>query len=343
MANITIKEVAQRAGVSIATVSRVLNNHAYVTEDIRLRVQEAMDLLGYQPNRSARRLRAQSSDILGLIIPDIQNTVFQSLVRGVEDAAYARQLNVVLCNTDDNLDKQKAYLRVMTAEKAAGLIVVPTHPKDGAELSAVRDAGISIVLLDREVRNFESDIVKVDNVHGAYLAMRHLITLGYKRIGIIAGTQYLSPGRERLQGCKDALDEFDIPAENTVIEMGNFKLESGYELTKKLMQSDNPPDVIFTANNLMTMGAMRALHDLGVSIPEQVALIGFDDMPWAQDLNPPLTAISQPSYELGAQAVQLLLKRIEQPDAAYQRVTLQPRLIVRQSCGAKIRNANFSQ
>jgi DNA-binding LacI/PurR family transcriptional regulator len=335
--NITIKEVAQHAGVSTATVSRVLNNHAYVTEDIRIRVQESMELLGYQPNRAARRLRAQSSDILGLIIPDIQNTVFQSLVRGVEDAAYANQLNVVLCNTDDNLDKQKAYLRVMQAEKAAGLIVVPTHPKDGAVLAPIRDAGIPIVLLDREVKNFDADIVKVDNVYGAFLAMRHLITLGYKRIGIIAGTQYLSPGRERLQGCKDALAEFEIPEEDTVIEIGNFRLESGYELTKKMMASENPPDVIFAANNLMTMGALRALHDLEASIPEQIALIGFDDMPWAQDLNPALTAVVQPGYELGYQALQLLLKRIEQPDAAFQRVTLQPRLIVRESCGARIR------
>jgi DNA-binding LacI/PurR family transcriptional regulator len=193
------------------------------------------------------------------------------------------------------------------------------------------------------VKNFDADLVKVDNVYGAYLAMRHLITTGYKRIGIIAGTQYLSPGRERLQGCKDALAEFGIPVEDTLIEIGNFKLESGYELTKKLMQDDNPPDVIFAANNLMTMGAMRALHDLGVSIPEQVALIGFDDMPWAQDLNPALTAVSQPGYELGSQAVQLLLKRIEHPESAYQKVTLQPRLIVRQSCGAQVKKPNFSQ
>jgi DNA-binding LacI/PurR family transcriptional regulator len=340
--NITIKEVAQYAGVSRATVSRVLNNHAYVADDVRVRVQQAMDVLGYQPNRAARRLRAHSSDILGLIIPDIQNAVFQSLVRGVEDAAYANQLNVVLCNTDDNVDKQKVYLRVMQAEKAAGLIVVPTHPKDGDVLAPIRAAGIPIILLDREVKNFEADMIRVDNIHGASVAMHHLVNLGYQRIAIIAGTQYLTPGRERLQGCKDALSEMGIPLEDIQIEIGNFKLESGYELTKKLMQSDNPPDAIFASNNLMTMGALRALHDLAVSIPEQVALMGFDDMPWAQDLNPALTAVAQPGYELGQQAVQLLLKRIENPEAAYRKVILQPRLIIRQSCGAKIRERNSS-
>ena len=334
MPNVTIKDVAQYAGVSKATVSRVLNKHAYVAEDVRQRVQEAIDTLGYQPNRAARRLRANSSEILGLIIPDIENPLFQSLVRGVEDAAYTNQFNVVLCNTDDNPDKQKVYLQVMQAEQAAGLLVVSTHPKDGDVLARAREAGIPIVLLDRELTNFEADTVKVDNVRGAYLAVRHLVTLGYERIAIIAGTQYLTPGYERLQGCYDAFSETSVSIDETYVRIGNFKIESGYAITRELMQVTPRPDAIFVSNNLMTLGALRALHELGIRIPEEVGLVGFDDMPWAGDLNPPLTAVSQPGYELGQQAVQLLLKRLSQPDAPYYKVILQPRLIVRQSCGA---------
>ena len=337
MGNVTIKEVAEFAGVSRATVSRVLNNHAYVTDDVRQRVQQAMDTLGYQPNRSARRLRAQSSDIMGLIIPDIQNSLFQALVRGVEDAAYANQLNVVLCNTDDNPDKQKAYLRVMQAERAAGVVVIPTRPNDGVVLAPVRETGIPVVLVDREVVNFEADIVKVDNIRGAHAATTHLVRLGYQRIAIIAGTQTLTPGRERLRGCYEAFDEQGIRVDPALVKVGNFRLESGYELTRELMSMAEPPDAIFAANNLMSLGALRALHELGIRIPEQAALIGFDDMPWAGDLNPPLTAVSQPGYEMGQQAVQLLLQRVERPASPFYKVVLQPRLVVRRSCGAYLR------
>jgi DNA-binding LacI/PurR family transcriptional regulator len=326
VATVTINDVAKHAGVSKATVSRVLNNHPYITDDVRSRVLASMQTLGYAPNRSAQRLRANSSEILGLIIPDIQNPLFQSLVRGVEDAAYANQLNVVLCNTDDNRDKQKAYLRVMRSEKAAGLIVVPTHPKDGA-------VGIPIVLLDREVNDFDADLIKVDNLRGAYTAARHLITRGYQRIAVIAGTQYLTPGYERLQGFYQAFQEAGMPVDPAYMKAGNFKLESGYELTCELMAMAEPPDAIFASNALMTMGALRALHELGLNVPGDVALVGFDDLPWAEDLNPPLTTIAQPGYELGEQAVELLLRRIAKPEAPFQKLILQPRLIVRKSCG----------
>lgn len=333
----TIKDVADFAGVSRATVSRVINNHPYVADDVRDRVHDAMRALGYQPNRSAQRLRANSSDLLGLIIPDIQNPLFQSIVRGVEDAAYAHQMNVILCNTDDNPDKQKAYLRVMQAEHAAGLIVVPTHPGDGSVLAPVRAAGIPMVFLDRDVTDFESDTVKVDNERGAYLAVQHLTRLGYHRIGIIAGTQSLTPGHERLRGAMNALAAAQLEPDTAWVKVGNFRIESGYELAYELMQAANPPEALFVCNSLMTLGALRALHELGVRIPDEVALVGFDDMPWAGDLNPPLTAVAQPGYELGQQAVELLLKRFAQPDAPYRKVILQPRLIVRQSCGANRR------
>lgn len=339
MAQATIKNVAERAGVSKATVSRVLNNHPYVADDIRARVQQAMLELGYQPNRAARRLRAKSSDILGLIIPDIQNPLFQSVVRGIEDAAYAQQMNVVLCNTDDIPQKQMVYLRVMQAERAAGVLVVPTLSSDGDVLRPVQEAGTPIVLLDRDVDQFEADLVRTDNVHGAYAAVWHLAALGYKRIAIIAGSQYLTPGHERLRGYQNALEKAGLALDRTLIREGNFRVESGYTLARDLVTALNPPDAIFVSNNLMTLGALRALHELGIRIPEDVALVGFDDMPWAGDLYPPLTTVAQSGYELGQIAVELLLRRIAQPALPFRRVILQPQLVVRRSCGALARQA----
>ena len=335
MVNITITDVAKHAGVSKTTVSRVLNNHAYVSEDVRLRVQQSMTALGYAPKRAARQLKLNSSQTIGLIIPDIQNTVFQSIARGVEDVAYANKLNVVLCNTDDNPERQNAYLRMMLSEAAEGLVVVPTGSNDGEALARVRSGGIPIILIDRDLNNFEADTIKVDNVYGARVATRHLIELGLRRIAIIVGTQDLTPTQERLQGYKDAMIECIGAIDQDLIRFGNFKYDDGYNITRELIESVNPPEAIFVTNNLMTMGALRALHEIDIPIPERIAVVGFDDMPWAADFCPPLTAVWQPAYELGQQAVELLLKRIENPERTYQKVILKPRLIIRESCGAK--------
>jgi LacI family transcriptional regulator len=336
----TIQDVADHAGVSRATVSRVLNNNPRVDAVLRERVLASVQALGYQPNRAARRLRANSSDVLGLIIPDIENPLFISIVRGVEDAAYEHQMNVVLCNTDDNPDKQRNYLEVLQAERVAGFIIVPNHEDDGGILNKVRQSGTPIVLLDRLVSGFSTDSVKADNLHGAHVAIQHLVNLGHRRIAFIAGLQYITPGQERLQGYVAAMQAAGREIDPSLIMYGDFKLESGYELTRQLMTSANPPDAIFAANGLMTLGALRALHEMSIPIPQAVALIGFDDMPWAADLNPPLTVVAQPAYDLGQQAVQLLLRRISQADASYSVVTLQPRLIVRESCGAVLQRTD---
>lgn len=333
LANITINEVAEHAGVSRATVSRVLNDHAYVSDDVRERVQQAMTHLGYRPKRAARQLKTSASNIIGLIIPDIRNTVFQAVVRGVEDAAYANEFNVVLCNTDDTPERQNAYLHMMQSESAAGIIVVPTHPGDGKILTPVRNSGIPIVLLDRDAGSFDADMIKVDNVSGAYLATQHLINIGYDRIAIIAGSQDLTPGHERLRGYRDALGDASRSIDETLIKIGDFRYEDGVQLTHELLDLQTRPDALFVTNNLMTMGALRALHEREVRIPDDVALVGFDDMPWAGDFNPPLTNIAQPAYEIGQHAIDLLLRRIDNPDAAYQKVLLQAKLIERVSCG----------
>jgi DNA-binding LacI/PurR family transcriptional regulator len=328
----TLKDVADHAQVSRATVSRVLNNNPRVAEDLRARVLESIRLLGYQPNRAARRLRASSSDVLGLIISDIENPFFISVVRGVEDAAYASQMSVVLCNTDEDPVKQQMYLRVMQAERVAGLIISPTSAdEDFAEL---RQLGIPIILLDRRTDKFETDAVTIDNIGGAYLAVKHLIDLGYQRIGMIGGSPHLTTGRERYEGYRKALHAAGMKVDEKLIKVGNFKTDTGYALAKEFISSPQPPRAIFVANNLMTLGTLRALREHGIRIPQEIALVGFDDMPWSSELCPPLTAVSQPTYELGQETVQLLLRRLADSDAPIRTVTLQPRLVIRESCGA---------
>lgn len=333
-----MQDVADYVGVSRATVSRVLNNHPNVTEDVRQRVRAAMTALKYAPNRQARRLRTNSSDVVGLLIPDIQNPVFISAVRGIEDELYDHQMTLLLCNTDDDRDRQQRYLRLMQEEQVAGLIIAATHPSDGPLLREISEAGTPIVLLDRLVDHFAADTVKVDNEAGASMAVRHLINLGYQRIAMIAGLQHITAGRERTEGYREAFASYGLPVDEQLIRYGDFKTSSGMRLTSEFMASAAPPDAIFVTNSLMTLGAMRTLHRLGYRIPDDVALVGFDDAPSFEDLNPPLTTIAQPEYEMGREAAHLLLRRIEKPNANFRTVVLQPQLIVRISCGATVFN-----
>ena len=334
MPNVTIEDVARRAGVSRATVSRVLNNNTRVDETLRLRVLEAVQALGYEPNHVARRLRARSSTVIGLIISDIQNPYFISVIRGVEDTAYANHMSIVLCNSDEDVAKQQLYLQVMQSEHVAGLIIVPASSQDNAGLARLKQVGIPIILLDRMVNDLNVDGIKVDNVRGAYEAVNHLIELGHKKIGIITGFQHVTTGRERYLGYCEALTDAGLSVNKALVRYGDFKTESGYRLTRELLESSTPPDALFIANNLMTLGAMRALRELAINIPEDMPLVGFDDMPWSGELYSSLTAVSQPTYELGQEAVHLLMRRISQPDASYRTIILQTRLMVRESSGA---------
>lgn len=333
MARATIKDVAQYAHVSNATVSRVLNNNPQVDKDLRDRVLEAVLALGYQPNRDARRLRAQTSNVIGLIISDIQNPYFISVIRGVEDAAYARQMNVILCNSNEDLSKQGMYLRVMEQERVAGLIIVPCHSQRDEDIRELHKTGIPIILLDRALAHMRMDGIVVDNVRGAQEAVTHLLDLGYRRIAIIGGSPDVQTGYDRDQGYRNALVAAGMPIDSALMKSGDFRMESGYQLARGLMTAPNPPDALFVANNLMTLGALRALRELQLRVPEDIALVGFDDMPWSGELYSPLTAVSQPTYELGHEAVNLLARRLTAPEAPFRTIMLQTHLVVRESCG----------
>jgi len=329
---VTLKDVANLAGVSTATVSRVLNNFPHVADETRSKVLWAMEQLGYRPSRVARRLRVEATQILGLIIPNIANPFFPSVTRGIEDIAYANEHTLLLCNSDDDLAKESLYVDVLQAERVAGIIICPADENTTSCEPLLRN-GVPVVAMDRRLCRFDVDTVLVDNVKGACQATSHLIRLGHGRIGLIGGPSSITTGRERQEGYEKALREHGIELDQSLIKIGNFKQDSGYQKTCELLEMDDPPTAIFAANNLMTLGALNAIHEKGLNIPPDVAIVGFDDMPWAPSLDPPLTTVAQPTYELGRRAADLLLKRIADKDREPVEMILEPILIVRKSCG----------
>lgn len=320
----------------MATVSRVLNHDPTVTEELRKRVLESIEILGYEPNRAARRLRANSSDVIGLVISDIKNPFFVSLIGGVEQIAAQRHISVLLCNTDENPERQNQVLNLMRAEQVAGIILAPTSFTPADSLQMLKMAGLPVVLVDRWVPGFEADTVQVDNFKGAYTAVRHLINLGRQRIAMITGDLAIPTSLERHRGYQSALLEAGLPLDPALVKEGNSQQNSAQWLTHDLMESATPPDAMFVANNLMTLGALKVLREMKIRVPEQVALVSFDDMPWSGDLYSPLTAISQPTEEMGHEAMYLLLRRLAEPQSSFRTVVLPTQLIVRSSCGAHL-------
>ena len=329
----TIRDVARKAKVSTATVSRVLAGGTVVSEPLAARVRAVAKQLRYQPNRVARSLRSQKSHIVGVLIPNIQNPFFTGVIRGIEDLLQATDYTLLLGNSDDNPARERNYLELLKAEGVAGLIVVPGQ--DAAKTyDEILSLEIPLVAIDRFVADLPCDSVTVANAEGAAAAIRHLLALGHKRIAIATGPESISTARDRLTGYMRALQAARIPFDPVLVHHGMFRQEGGYEAALQLISLPSPPTAIFTASGSIALGVLRALHDRTVQIPRQMAMVSFDDMPWAAALSPPLTAVAQPMYELGAIAARLLLARVRDGDLPLQRVQLQTQLVVRASCGA---------
>ena len=329
MAN--IQDVAKRAGVSIATVSRVLNGRDHVNENVIARVRAAAQELQYQPSRAARALRANQATIIGLLITDIQNPFFTALVRGVEDVAQRNGYSLILCNSDEDPQKEQRYIEVLCAERVAGVIIAPTREQQRA-LKLFREHNIPVVAVDRRVKDTETDVVLVDNVRGAREATAHLLANGYRRIGMISGPTTTTTGWERLEGYRQALHEAGIERDPALERIGSFKEESGRQLTYELLDVVRPIDALFVANNLMTLGALAALHECKLRVPDDIAMVGFDEMPWASLHTISLTTVTQPVYEIGSTAALRLFQRLQNPAVCTrQEIVLAPTLRIRNS------------
>lgn len=326
-----MKDVAKRAGVSVATVSHVINETRFVSEELKQRVLKAIEELDYQPDAVARSLRRKETRTIGLIVPDNSNPFFAEVARGIEDVGFEQGYSVILCNSDWNLEKELTYLDTLIAKRVDGIVFIAATTQVEHVKSLVENR-TPVVVAERKMPEIEVDSVLVDNFQGGYEATKHLLDLGHRRIGCISGPWDLTPSAERVTGYKLALNRHELRAEEDLIVRGDYLFESGEMAVRTLLELSAPPTAIFACNDLMAIGAMKAILEQGLRVPEDISIVGFDDIALASYLNPPLTTIAQPKYELGRMAAQLVIQRITSSGSREKReIVLESRLVVRGS------------
>jgi DNA-binding LacI/PurR family transcriptional regulator len=328
----TIKEIAEAADVSIGTVSNVLNNLPTVREAARKRVLDAIEELGYQPSLLGRGLRKDKTSMIVMIVPDITNPFFPSLVRGAEDRAFQNGFRLVLCNSDNDVAKEATYIREMHAYRPSGLIIVPADLSKNADgTKAYLKAGAGVVYVDRIPATWKGDSVSSDHEHGAYIATRHLISLGHQRIATIAGPLSAPSAQSRLRGFRRAMlgERLKVPAE--YIEEAEFNKVAGQEKAAKLLRLKQRPTAIVAANDLIAFGVLTALREAGLCCPEDLSLIGFDNLDDSDVTVPTLSTVDQFAYQLGARAVDTVVARVRGEGNQTRRILLTPELRIKQS------------
>ncbi|KAA3664838.1 MAG: LacI family transcriptional regulator [Chloroflexi bacterium] len=326
----TIRDVARQAGVSISTVSHVANNTRAVSAESRQRVEEAMAELGYKPNAVARSLRRQQTNSIGMIMPDSANPFFAEVARGIEDSSFTQNYSVILCNSDGDLEKQVAYTNVLIEKQVAGMVFVSA----GVSTELVDDLHrrrVPLVVVDREVPDVEVDTVMTNHYQGGCQATQHLIDLGHKRIACISAGSELSPSTDRVVGYLDTLTKNGIEPDDSLIVRGDFQYKSGYDAANQLLRLAEPPTAVFACNDLMAVGCISAAVERGFNVPQDLSVVGFDDVNLAAYTNPPLTTIAQPKREIGVLTIEMLLARIQNLDAPHRSERLDTKLVVRQS------------
>jgi len=329
--NATIKDVAELAGVHPSTVSRVINDDPRISEKTKEKVLLIIKKLGYTPNAIARGLKTKRTYTLGMLIPDITNPFFAEIARGVEDAANKNNYNVILCNTDDKLKKERTYLQILRGKRVDGLILGTAHVKDKSILELERKK-FPYLLVSRNIEGLDKNCIIVDDVEGGMMATEYLIKLGYHRIAHITGPLKTRSALNRLEGYKLALKKYEIEYREELVEEGDFRIKGGYQAMKKFFKLLEPPKAIFAANDLLALGAMQAIQKKNFHIPGDFSVVGFNDIKLASFVYPPLTTIRQPMLEMGALAVKMLLKIIEEGEFNQRKILLKSKLIIRESC-----------
>lgn len=304
-----MRDIARLANVSIATVSAVVNGKGKVSAELAARVHQAMEALDYHPNHLARSLRARQTLTVGMMIPDVTNPFFMDIMSGVQHEARLHGYSVIFCDANENPELERQHLRTLFSRRVDGVLLAPTDSETAQDRATKRR--FPMVFFDRVPAGFKGSAVVTDNVDAARTAADHLITLGHERIAIITGRLNLSNGSERLEGFKQALYAARLSLRREYFRLGDFGLESGYRCALELMSLSSPPTAVFSCNNQMTLGLMRALGELGIPCPGRVSVLGFDDFDWAASFSPRLTTIAQPSYEMGKEAMVLLMQKIQ--------------------------------
>jgi LacI family transcriptional regulator len=338
----TIYDVAEQARVSVFTVSTVINNNGQVSPMLRRRVEKAIQKLNYRPNLLARGFAKRQTLTIGVVVRDIVNPFFPALVRGAEDAAQKAGYSVLLCNSDDQRDKEEQYLELLVSKRIDGILLNKAPGQLSSPLRRlIAESKVPVVLLMRTSPDLRADAVITDDEKGAFEAVSHLVRVGHRRIALVSGPMNVSNGKARWQGFHKALDASDLRYEPELVFEGDYHLESGYRAGLSLLPRQ--PDAVFVANYLMTVGFMKAADEMGLSCPGDFGLASFDDYPWLTCFRPRLTTVELPKYEIGTKAVQILLTRISGQTSRFQVVKLAPELRVRESCGFMLRRRTDSE
>jgi LacI family transcriptional regulator, repressor for deo operon, udp, cdd, tsx, nupC, and nupG len=331
----SIKDVAKLANVSTATVSRVLRNAGNVTEETKRRVLEAIEALNYQPNVLGRYLRRMETETVLVIVPDITNPFFSKVLRGIEAVALERGYQVLLGDTQNDVQLEEQYLNVLPQKQVDGMIFLTARTRK--ELMEEMSRQFPIVLACEYLEGTDIPTVSIDNISSARKATEHLIGLGHRRIAHLTGPMDVILSRDRLRGYYQALAQHDIDVDAALVQEGDFSFESGYNVTLKLLALEKPPTAIFAANDAMAIGAIKAVRHRGGRVPDDVAVVGFDDIQMASIFEPGVTTIAQPMFDIGKQAMKLLLQLIDGEEVERRQFVLPDRLVIRESCGGKRR------
>jgi len=330
--SVTIIDIAKQIGVSYTTVSRALNGKKGVSEKTRQRIIEEAKKMGYQPNALARGLVSKSTNTIGLIIPDITNPFFPDVARGVEDEARKENYNVFLCNSNWDTERELEILEALRQNRVDGIII---NPNSFSNIEFINQLGIPVVYLSTRVDEGESTYIGIDNIKGAMIAVDHLVECGYKRIAYVGGTIKSYSNNRRSKGYLMALEKHGIPKDQSIIVNGNFETQAGYEATKKLLESANPPDAVFAGNDIIALGVLQCAQEMGLKIPEDFGIVGFDDIYSSGLPQVQLTTVALPKKFLGKKAFDLLLEKLKEEETGVVQYAIKPKLVVRKTTKAK--------
>lgn len=327
----TIKDIARLAKVSMNTVSRALNEKPDVNAETSKRILKIAQELNYSPNTIARSLVSKKTRILGVVVTDNANPFYAQVLKGIEDTALQRRYNIILCNSDENSQKEQMALQLLREKRIDGILITPVQ-KDKAYIIQLKELNIPFVLLNRYSKEIKTDYVINDNTYGAQLAVEHLIDIGRRKIAYIGGPSTISSVQERLEGCHKALKNAGLSVRDLVVEHTNLKMEDGYFAMKKLLKNPAVTTGVFAYSDLLSIGAMKAIKEAGLHIPEDIALVGYDDIDLAEFLETPLTTVRQPRYEIGKKATNILINKLEGiKSIKHKCIVLRPELIIRKS------------
>jgi LacI family transcriptional regulator len=332
----SIYDVAKKAGVSIATVSRVLNDSKFVKTSTRERVLRIIKELDYMPNFFARNLVKKTSKTIGLVLPEIVNPIYPEIAKGISDKAFLKKYTVFLCNTEASVEKEIALLKNLLEKNVDGIIFIGTemckYKGNFKHYLYLYNKNIPTIFINGMLQDIDIPFVRINEVMAGYIAAMHMLKKGLKKIALLGGPLDFIPAREKLKGYKKAFREFGIPVDEKYIILDNFEIKNGFSNTIKLLEMDERPEGIITGSDLLAIEAIRASIAKGISVPNDLKVIGFDDISFSATYSPSITTIAQPKYEMGTMALIMLVKLIEKKELSQKKVLIEPKLVIRDSC-----------